>query len=96
MKHACLALIFLALFAPVAVDAADADSLAPRDSLRLKLNDKPPVKCDADHTGTVALDSIARLCVCSPLFGNSGASGGPVAFGWMPVPMGQTCGLWGK
>lgn len=89
-------MLFLALFAPVAGYAADAEALAPRDFLRLKLNETPPVKCDADHTGTVALDSIARLCVCSPLFGKLGASGGPVGFGWMAVPMGQTCGLWGK
>ncbi len=96
MKHACLAMLFLALFAPFASYAADADTLAPHDFLRLKLNETPPVKCDVDHTGTVALDSVGRVCVCSPLFGVLGASGGPVGFGWMPVPMGQTCGLWGK
>ena len=82
VKHACLALLVLALFAPVAVDAADADSLAPRDFLRLKPHDAPPVKCDADHVGTIAADSKGELCVCH----RYRAADGKEVTAWAGVP----------
>ncbi len=82
VKHACLVLFFLTLFAPVAGHATDADALAPRDFLRLKLNETPPVKCDADHVGTIAADSKGELCTCH----RYQATDGKEVTGWSGIP----------
>lgn len=93
-----LAILGLAsLFLVGAADAAEKtatttsrEAAAPHEFIRLKPSEKAPVTCDAGHVGTLALDSQARICVCSPLRDAIGKSG---SFGWMPVPVGQSCGF---
>jgi len=82
VKHACLVLLFLLIIAPVAVHAADADALAPHDFLRLKPNDTPPVKCDADHVGTIAADGNGELCACH----RYRTADGKEVTGWSGIP----------
>ena len=98
VKLACLTLLFCIGFVPVVAHAADPqqaprvqDSAAPREFIRLKPNDKPPVTCDATHLGVLALDKDQRICICSHAHG--GSYGEPGKFWWLPAALGQSCKL---